>query len=60
MVRLTEQIHLVTEILNWLCGCLWLQLLLHFQDDLRQCDKITQTQLGEILLPLLFGTYSIN
>lgn len=46
MVRLTEQIHLVTEILSWLCGCLQFQLLLHFQDDFRQGDKMTQIQLG--------------
>lgn len=46
MVRLTEQIHLVTETLSWLCGCLQFQLLLHFQDDFRQGDKMTQIQLG--------------
>lgn len=60
MVRLTEQMHLVTEILSGLCICLQFQLLLHFQDDFRQCDKMTQIQLGEILLHLPFGTYGIN
>ena len=60
MVRLRKHIHLVTETPSWLWGCLQFQLLLRFQDDFRQCDKMIQIQLEEVLLPLLFDTYSIN